>query len=293
MVTLGAMALAWSLNRPGQDVRRARLLLEGGTAIDPAGPALPEWLAGWGSRLRRLASERRELVCLPLGGALALLGESVLPLVAAVVVVPLVRRWLAGRHARQERERREAAVIELCGAVAGELRAGRQPAEALLGAPAGELGRDWAVVPAAARFGGDVPEALRTVGRLPGAEGLHGVAACWKVAVDGGAGLAAGLERVAAALSVERDQREDLEAQLAGTKSTAVMLAVLPLLALLMGSALGAQPLRVLLHTPMGLGCMTLGGLLESAGLAWTGRIVRAAAGVPSATPRAGRRQTA
>ncbi|MGA5132645.1 type II secretion system F family protein [Streptomyces olivoreticuli] len=286
-VALGALVMAWSMTRPDQEVRRARLLFAGGGEVGPVGFGLPEWVDVWAGRLRRLVRERRELACLPVGCALALLGESVLPLLAAVAAMPLVRRWLRARRARDERERREAAVIELCGGVAGELRAGRQPAEALSVAAPGELGRDWAVVPAAARFGGDVPEALRAVGRLPGAEGLQGVAACWKVAVDGGAGLAAGLERVAAALSAERDQREELHAQLAGTRSTAVMLAVLPVLALLMGSALGAAPLRVLLHTPVGLGCLCIGGALEGAGLAWTGRIVRGAAGVQGAGPDA------
>ena len=49
---------------------------------------------------------------------------------------------------------------------------------------------------AAARFGGDVPGALAVAARQPGAEGLLGLAACWRVAVDRGAGLAAGLERL-------------------------------------------------------------------------------------------------
>ena len=49
---------------------------------------------------------------------------------------------------------------------------------------------------AAARFGGDVPGALRQAAREPGADGLVGLAACWRVAVDGGAGLAAGLDRL-------------------------------------------------------------------------------------------------
>ncbi|MBB5120501.1 membrane protein [Streptomyces eurocidicus] len=276
-VALGAVA--WSLSRPGQEVRRARLLFAGGGDVGPPGLRVPPWVGGWGARLRRSARERRELACLPVGCALALWGESVLPLLFAAVAVPLVRRRLAARAAGRERERRETAVIELCGEVAGELRAGRQPHEALAGASAGTLGGGWAAVPAAARFGGDVPAALRSVGRRPGAEGLNGVAACWQVAVDGGAGLAAGLDKVAGALSAERDQREELRAQLAGTRSTAAMLAVLPVLALLMGGALGAEPLRVLLHTVPGLACLALGGLLEWAGLMWTKRIVRTAGG--------------
>ncbi|MFE0046316.1 type II secretion system F family protein [Streptomyces albireticuli] len=278
-VVLGAAAVAWSLSRPGQEVRRARLLFAGGGAVGPSGPWMPPWSGEWTARLRSSARERRELACLPVGCAVALWGESFLPLLVAAVAVPLVRRGLSARAAARERERWEAAVIELCGEVAGELRAGRQPHEALAVASAGGLGEEWAAVPAAARFGGDVPEALRSVGRRSGAEGLNGVAACWQVAVDSGAGLAAGLDKVAGALSAERDQREELRAQLAGTRSTAAMLALLPVLALLMGGALGAEPLRVLLHTVPGLACLVLGGLLEWAGLMWTRRIVRAAGG--------------
>ncbi|WP_344963814.1 type II secretion system F family protein, partial [Streptomyces thioluteus] len=174
----------------------------------------------------------------------------------AGAAVPLVRRRLAARRRQRERAQREDAVIELCGTVAGDLRAGRQPGEAVAAVSGDGLGPSWPAVAAAARFGGDVPTALREAGRQPGAEGLTGVAACWQVAVDGGAGLAAGLERVGAALAAERDQREDLRAQLAGTRSTAVMLALLPVLALLMGGALGADPLHVLFHTPAGLGCL-------------------------------------
>ncbi len=106
-----------------------------------------------------------------------------------------------------------------------------------------------------------------------------GLAACWRVAVDRGAGLAAGLERLEGALRVERDQRADLRAQLAGARSTAVMLAGLPVLGLLMGSALGANPLRVLLHTGAGLGCLVTGGALEGAGVWWALRVVRGAEG--------------
>lgn len=279
VAALGVLFTAWPPGGSGRELRRARLMLAGGGSLVPPAPWPPALVGEWGARLRRWARARKEWACLPLGGAVALLGGSVLPLLAALVAVPLVRRWLDARGEQRERELREAAVIELCGTVAGELRAGRQPGQALAGVPAGDLGPQWTAVSAAARFGGDVPEALRAVAARPGAEGLHGVAACWRVAVDGGAGLAAGLERVAAALSAERDQREELRSQLAGARSTAVMLALLPVLALLMGSALGAAPLRVLLHTPAGLGCLLVGGLLEAAGIAWTGRIVRAAAG--------------
>jgi tight adherence protein B len=133
---------------------------------------------------------------------------------------------------------------------------------------------------AAARFGGDVPGALAVAARQPGAEGLLGLAACWRVAVDQGAGLAAGLDRLEAALRAERDQRADLRAQLAGPRSTAVMLAGLPVLGLALGTALGADPLHVLLHTGAGLACLLVGGLLEGLGMWWAMRIVKGAEAV-------------
>lgn len=216
-------------------------------------------------------------MCLPVALALALLGKSVLPLIAGVAAVPMVRRWLAGRELRTERERRADGVVDLCGAVAGELRAGHEPGEALLVAvqDAGVLGAAGPGVSAAARFGGDVPRALRQAACEPGLEGLTGVAACWRVAADGGAGLAAGLDRLEGALRAERRRREELRAQLAGAWSTVVVLALLPVLGLGLGAALGADPLGVLLHSSVGLVCLVMGAAFEAAGLAWATRIVR------------------
>ncbi|MFD9813942.1 type II secretion system F family protein [Streptomyces sp. NPDC059080] len=219
----------------------------------------------------------QEIWCLPAGLLLGAVGGSVLPVLASLGALVVVRRMLAARRAARARDRRAAAVITLCAAVAAELRAGRQPNRALLSVGAPELGDAGSAILAAARYGGDVPRAFRAAAALPGADGLNGVAACWRVAVEGGAGLAAGLERIAAALRAARDQREELNAQLAGPRATALMLALLPACGLLMGTALGADPLRVLLHTPFGWGCLVVGGLLEWAGVAWTARIVAGA----------------
>ncbi|MGW7050550.1 type II secretion system F family protein [Streptomyces sp. NPDC054887] len=267
-----AGAAAWLLAGRDADLRRARLMLAGG-GVETGGPqALWERMAG--AVRGRLG---REWLCVPVALALAVLGESVLPCAAGAVAVPLVRRRLRAVERRRERERRAEAVVALCGAVAGELRAGRQPGQALFAAAAGTggLGAAQAEVLAAARFGGDVPDALRRAAREPGADGLAGVAACWRVAVDGGAGLAAGLDRLEGALRADREQRENLRAQLAGAWATVALLALLPAAGLLIGSVLGAEPLRVLLHTPAGLGCLLVGGALEGAGLFWARRIVR------------------
>ncbi|WP_264483506.1 type II secretion system F family protein [Streptomyces pinistramenti] len=281
--------------------RRAREMFAGGA--DPVAAAVAArrvawWRGGLGAGLRgRFAgvvtvvegadgasgrrwrigprlSVGREVWCLPAGLVIGVLGGSVLPVLASMAAVFVVRRWLRARGAERARDRRAAEVIGLCAAAAGELRAGRQPAQALLAAGASGLGEAGSAVMAAARYGGDVPRALRAAARLPGAGGLGGVAACWQVAVEGGAGLASGLERIAAGLRAQRDQREEVRAQLAGPRATALMLSLLPVCGFLMGSALGADPLRVLLHTPVGWVCLVSGGLLEWAGVAWTSRIV-------------------
>jgi tight adherence protein B len=271
-------------------VRRARVLF-----VD----APPESRRTWGrwprllkarGRLKEAARGRREWWCVPVAVLVAVLGGSVLPLVAGAVAVPLVRRWLRRRAGAREAEKAATAVTALCGAVVGELRAGREPGQALLvalrenlvadgpsavtafGRPLGEA--ETAVL-AAARFGGDVPAALRQAAEGPGLGGLSGMAACWRVAVDGGAGLATGLERLEAALRDDRRRREELRAQLAGAWSTVVVLALLPVAGLGLGVALGAEPLRVLLHTPGGLACLAGGAFLEAAGLFWACRIVR------------------
>ncbi|MEU9522955.1 type II secretion system F family protein [Streptomyces sp. NPDC048224] len=300
LVCLGAAA--WLAGGWHSGVRRARLVLAGGRT-GPAGgtgrTGVVEGSDGTGLTggsgpppARRvtdglrgvLAGLRPEWWSLAAGLVLALLGDSVLPIVAGAAGVPMLRRArLAGRQ-RRAREHRQDAVIALCGTLAGEVRAGRQPGEALLCAAhdgsahdSGGLGDARSTVLAAARFGGDVPAALTAAAGQPGAEGLRGLAACWRVAVDQGAGLAAGLDRLEGALRAERDQRSDLRAQLAGARATAVMLAGLPVLGLLLGVAIGSDPLRVLLHTGAGLGCLLAGGVLESVGVWWVTRIVRGA----------------
>ncbi|MET9955175.1 type II secretion system F family protein [Streptomyces sp. NPDC006339] len=271
-VALCVVAALWWTAERERAARRARtvLALPGGAAVS----LRPAVTGRWWEAVRG----RPEWLCLPVAGALALLGSSPLPLLAGAAAVPLVGRRLRAARGGREREARADRVVALCGAVAGELRAGRQPAQALSFAArtTGALGGEEAAVLAAARFGGDVPEALRRAGRQEGAEGLAGLAACWQVAVDGGAGLAAGLDRLEAAVRAHRDQRERLRAQLAGAWATVAVLAVLPLAGLGLGAALGARPLWVLLHTPAGLGCLAVGGVLEALGLWWAARIVRA-----------------
>ncbi|WP_063772033.1 type II secretion system F family protein [Kitasatospora mediocidica] len=212
-------------------------------------------------------------------------GSPVPALVATLLVLPLRRCRLRRRVAREARGR-AAAITEFCAALAGELRSGATPEQALesiagRGRSSGgldvRLGQEAIVRLAAGRYGADVPAAFRWLAELPGGGGAAAIAACWQVTSDGGTGLATGLDRVAEALRAERALEDEIRSELAGPRTTAVLLAALPVFGLLLGGALGAHPVTVLLHTPLGLGCLGAGAALEVAGLVWTGRIVRGA----------------
>jgi tight adherence protein B len=69
--------------------------------------------------------------------------------------------------------------------------------------------------------------------------------------------------------------QQDLRTAVAAPQASAILLAALPLLALAMGSGIGADPWGVLTTTPVGNLLLVLGVGLETAGLAWSSRLVR------------------
>ncbi|TMR88097.1 type II secretion system F family protein [Nonomuraea basaltis] len=174
------------------------------------------------------------------------------------------------------------ASIELCQALSAELSAGRTPGEALTRAiTAVDFPDSEALRPivAAARDGGDVSAALAASAPPQGGEGLRRLAACWNVSVSVGAGLAALVERVASTLRTAQAHRQDVAAQLAGPRTTARMLAVLPALGLLMAGALNMHPLDFLFGSLPGLACLVTGIALDACGLWWTNRMATQAQG--------------
>ncbi|MFI7701835.1 type II secretion system F family protein [Nonomuraea sp. NPDC049480] len=174
------------------------------------------------------------------------------------------------------------ASIELCQALSAELSAGRTPGEALTRAiRAVDFPDPEALRPvlAAARDGGDVSTALAVSAPPQGGEGLRHLAACWAVSVTVGAGLAALVERVAGTLRTSQAHRQDVAAQLAGPRTTARMLAVLPALGLLMAAALNMHPLDFLFGSVPGLACLVTGAALDACGLWWTHRMATRAQG--------------
>lgn len=173
-----------------------------------------------------------------------------------------------GRRARSlERER----VIRCLQALAGELRAGQAPVVALqhaAGTPP-----VWPITYAGLSLGADAAQTLyQDAERNPV---LTPLAACWQVCAATGSGLAVAIERLAESARVAEEVHVELEAQLAGPRATARMLAGLPVIAVLLGMALGGAPLQWLLGSPIGWTCAGLGGALTLVGWLWTGQIAR------------------
>ncbi len=195
-----------------------------------------------------------------------------------------VARWLPTswpRPARSGLDATSAAVIELLDGLAAELMAGRPPAAALrrVGADVDDdvLRSGLAPVLVAASSGADIAAALSVASELPGCFALRWLASAVRVAEATGASLALVVDRVASSARAEADHRREVASSLAAPRATARLLAVLPVVGLLMGEALGAHPVGVLLGTPPGLGCLAAGLALELAGLRWTARMAAVA----------------
>jgi tight adherence protein B len=77
------------------------------------------------------------------------------------------------------------------------------------------------------------------------------------------------LDRVGEAMRHEHDVAAEVDGQLAAARATASVLATLPAVAVAMGHLLGAEPLSVLLGTPIGVACLVVGAALATLGWWW------------------------
>ena len=98
------------------------------------------------------------------------------------------------------------------------------------------------------------------------------LAAC-EVSEQTGAPLADVLDRVERYLRQANRIRESVAANQAGTRATALLLAVLPVGGVAVGYGIGADPLRLLFHSPVGAVCAAAACVLQVGGLLWTERL--------------------
>lgn len=178
--------------------------------------------------------------------------------------------WLRWRPTR----RRELPLLALLRALAAELETG-QPTQHALQQAVRDLRPDPCPrASQAARLGGDVAAALRQDAQRPGATTLRNLAACWEVAEHSGAGLALAVSRLADSVRASQESRAQLDAEVAAVRTSARLLALLPLFGLLIGHWIGAEPIAWLVGSWIGRLVLVAGVALQLLGLAWLRRMV-------------------
>ncbi len=197
----------------------------------------------------------------------------------------LARRWCPSRRRRARRLDLAVVVTE----VASRLRTGATPEAAwattvgrLLGPaevvggvgavpPDGVVGADDGVPPALARLAAHCSADPAT------ATAIGTVVAASRLTHTLGSPLAEVLDRCAVTVTEAEQARDARRVALAGPRSTARILAGLPLLGLVLGAGLGADPLGSATDGGWGTASVLAGLLLLVAGRRWTSALVAAA----------------
>jgi tight adherence protein B len=280
-IALAVAVLIWPVPRAGE-----RRLLGLASAARLAGRAP----GGLRLRWQRSAPPRAVITVTALGlGGLGTAWRG--PAVGlAVAVAAAVGLWCAARAARRASARMStrdlSAALRL---VRGELDAGSSPAVALTaGAGVADVHRRaFEAAATALADGRDVAAAVTAAGGEPE---LIVIAQAWQLAVTLGIPLSGALARVDDDVQARRDQARLVASALAGPRSSAALLAGLPALGLILGLAMGAHPLHVLLDTSAGRILLFVGVLLDGLGVMWTARLISSAErprAVLAATPGA------
>ncbi|HEX2214080.1 MAG TPA: type II secretion system F family protein [Mycobacterium sp.] len=218
---------------------------------------------------------------------LLLLAVTAIAPVGAVIAAALVSGTLEARRRRRDRQRRRTAeAMAMQGALdvlVGELRVGAHPVaafEAAANEVDGAVATSMRTVAARARMGADVAAGLRDAARrssLP--EHWARLAACWQLAHAHGLAIATLMRTAQYDIAARERFTAQVAAGMAGARTTATVLAALPLLGIGLGQLIGADPVRFLLADGAGQWLLAVGVALSCTGLVWadhiTGRVMR------------------
>jgi len=236
------------------------------------GRLAPPRAAPFRTDLAELSTGRAALVAPALlAGCLAALVSTPVVAVLAAVCGGALGRTVRARGRAATARRRTRALVEALGVLAAEVRAGRSLAEATAAAV------DGCPDPATAALLGPVlrlgePPPVADTG--PVAEALVRIAAAVRLSARTGCSLAGVVNAVEDDLRARLRAEQELSSAVAGPRASAGVLAGLPVLGLLMGSGVGADPWRVLTTTGSGTVLLVVGVALELAGTAWSARLV-------------------
>lgn len=204
----------------------------------------------------------------PVVGGLVLAGSAgaTIGLCFSMLIATVAGLWRRHRREARAAQRREE-VVDGCQLLAGLLRVGHVPVTALRIAAADTS--IFAEAVAAQQVGGSVPGVLRKMGTEPGRQGLGELASAWDLADLTGASLTATLDALAERLDAARRISRVVSAELAAPRATGRLMAALPAFGLALGYAIGGDPGRFLLGSPLGQGCLILGVTLACGGVWW------------------------
>lgn len=191
---------------------------------------------------------------------------------AAIGCVTLARLLVLRRRGRTAATAR-AQVAHACRVLAGQLRVGRIPADAVRVAAA-----DCPVLATAAALidlGSDPVRHWRAEADRPGCAGLLVLARAWSVSTRTGAPLAPALERVAEALSADLAVERLVSGEMSAARATGKIMAALPICGIGLGYLIGGRPLRFLVAGPAGWACLLLGVTMAAIGMLWIDALAR------------------
>lgn len=195
---------------------------------------------------------------------------------AAGLLAATVRRQLRTRTEHRESLAAVDGLAEALRTLVAGLRSGAHPATAADAAAADALpptADTMRAIAAAARLDGDMSTALAG-SRTPAlSAALARVAAAWRLAQRHGLPLADVLDAVRRDLEQRARYTRQVLARMAGPKSSATALSLLPVLGIVLGEAMGANPLRMLTGTGLGQVLLLAGATLLCTGIVWSGRI--------------------
>ena len=217
---------------------------------------------------------------IPIGVLLALVlaaCTSTGVVIAAGIVGATVEMRRRNRRRRRARAAESAALRGALDVLVGELRVGAHPVAAF-GVAAedteGVVATALRTIEARARLGADVAAGMLSVAQhssLPGH--WERLAVCWQLAQTHGLAIGT-LMQTAQRDLVERQRFSSrVDAGMAGARTTAAVLAGLPVIGIGLGQLIGADPLGFLLTGGFGGWLLVIGVLLACVGLLWCDRI--------------------
>jgi len=224
------------------------------------------------ARRRSLVLPGAVVIGVPLAVALPIGAVAACAVVGVTVWVRRRRQASASRRAAESRALQGALDV-----LVAELRVGAHPVAAF-GVAATEVDGPVSVslraVAARARLGADVVAGLRGVsgGSLLPAH-WERLAVCWQLAQDHGLSIATLMQTAQRDIVARERFWTDVDAGMTGARTTAAVLAGLPVLGIGLGQLIGAQPLAFLLSSNVGSWLLVVGVTLACGGLLWSDHI--------------------